>query len=108
MCEKSCQVVEINGVKYVPQTQDGDIKLMILQSGFVYVGRVTYEGNKVIISNAYNVRRSGTTGGFGEIALNGPTKDSKLDFFGTVRCHELNIVNEVDCVQNNWISTIKG
>ena len=94
--------VTINGIKYVRETVPGEIKIMILQRGFVYVGRVTRSGNQVTISKAQNIRQWGTTRGLGEIATAGPTEKTKMDPAGTVTCHELGVVAELACNQAAW------
>lgn len=99
--------IEINGVKYVPKAIAGEIKIMILQRGFVYVGRVTHDGDTVTISSAHNVRKWGTQRGLGQLAESGPTKDSILDPAGTVACHSLGVVAELSCNQTVWCQLCK-
>lgn len=94
--------VTIDGVIYTRKPVEGEIKIMILQRGFVYAGRVTKSGNQVTISNAQNIRRWGSTRGLGEIAANGPTDKTVMDPAGTVTCHELGVVAELACNQAAW------
>ena len=76
--------------------------IVILQRGWVVVGRVTRSDNQLIITEASVVRRWGTTSGLGEIAMNGPTANTILDKCGTVRVHELAVVATMDCVEAKW------
>lgn len=99
--------ITVNGIEYVPATKQGDIKIMILQRGFVYVGRVTREGDQVTIANAQNVRQWGTKRGLGEIAVAGPTDKTVLDPAGTVACHVLGVVAELSCDQGKWEAICK-
>lgn len=100
--------VMINGVAYVPKGEpSGPIKIVVLQRGFVYVGYVTREGNQVVISNAQNIRRWGTTRGLGEIAAGGPTEKTVLDPAGTISVHELGVVFIEECNQEKWRAICK-
>ena len=56
-----------------------DFALIILTSGFVYAGVPRIEGDYIHITKAKNVRVSGTTRGFGQLASEGPTGETKLD-----------------------------
>lgn len=60
-------------------------QIVVLDRGFVYAGDVTLENDFIIISNAQNIRRWGTTKGLGELALNGPQPQTVLNPVGTVR-----------------------
>lgn len=78
------------------------IEIVIAQRGWVFVGDVTEEGDKVIITKAKNIRRWGTTKGLGQIASNGPTEHTVLDPAGTVTLHPLTIVARIDCTGDKW------
>ena len=60
--------------------------IVVLQAGFVFMGEwhPATKTQPAYITNAFNIRKWGTTAGLGEIALNGPTKDTVLDPCGTV------------------------
>lgn len=60
------------------------LKIVVLDRGFIYIGHVTTDGEWVHISNAYNIRRWGTTKGLGEL-VNGPTDSTILDAVGNVK-----------------------
>jgi hypothetical protein len=77
--------VEVNGKIYVPQSEKqlspnylGDIKIVVLQRGWVYIGRFQRDGNNCKLSNAYCIRTWGTTKGLSEL-VNGATISTKLD-----------------------------
>jgi hypothetical protein len=82
--------LQINGVAYVlknsqPQIQpNGPTKIVILQRGWVMVGRLERNGSDCKLHNASVIRIWGTKKGLGEIASNGPTKDTVLDKCGGV------------------------
>jgi len=79
-----------------------NIQIIIAQRGWVFVGEVSEEGDKVVIKNAKNIRRWGTTKGLGEIAMGGPTEHTVLDEMGTVTLHALTIVARIDCDSGKW------
>ena len=66
--------ISVNGVEYVekgsvvPVEYTGDIKIVILQRGWVMLGRFERNGNDCKLHNSYVVRRWGTTKGLGELA----------------------------------------
>jgi hypothetical protein len=58
-------------------------QIVVLDRGFVYVGKVTIDGEFVTIANAKNIRYWGTKNGLGELR-NGPLAETKLDEAGDV------------------------
>jgi anti-sigma regulatory factor (Ser/Thr protein kinase) len=97
--------IMIDGVKYVRvdvvEATKGNIKIVVLDRGFVYVGRVVIEGDFVVITNAKNIRQWGTTKGLGEL-VNGPTPSTKLDEVGTVRAPLRALISLIDVDQSKW------
>jgi hypothetical protein len=81
----------------------GDIKIVVLQRGWVAVGRLFQDGPYCRLENAMTIRRWGTSRGLGQIANGGPIIDKTvLDDAGTLRFHELTIVAAFDCDQTKW------
>jgi hypothetical protein len=78
------------------------LQIVVLKRGWVVVGMVAISGDDVTISNASVVRVWGTTKGLGEIAMNGPTKDTVLDPCGVVRAHKGSVVLYIDCAETKW------
>lgn len=56
--------------------------IVLGNSGNTVVGDLTIKGSTGYLSNASVIRRWGTTNGLGELALNGPTGNTKLDKCG--------------------------
>jgi len=82
-----------------------EYQIVIADRGWVYVGKVARIQDLIVITDCYNIRRWGTAGGLGELALNGPTGDTVLDFYGTVRVHVLALPGgEVECDDAVWSS----
>jgi hypothetical protein len=93
--------VTVNGVDYFKQ-ETGDIKIVILQRGWVMVGRLSREGNDCTLRDASVIRVWGTTKGLGEIALGGPTSSTKLDKAGVVQFDYLTTVATISCEASKW------
>ena len=97
--------IKIDDIEYVrkdavPDTA-GDVKIAVLDRGFVYVGRVSYEGDFLILTNAKNIRKWGTTKGLGEL-VNGPLAETALDTVGTVRAPMRALISLIDVVGAKW------
>lgn len=98
--------LEVNGKTYVlkgteKKSLSGNVKIVILQRGWVFVGRFTKNGSDCVLENAHCIRQWGTTKGIGEL-VNGPTPSTKLDGAGTVRFNELTIVAAIDASEDGW------
>jgi hypothetical protein len=76
----------------------GTTQIVVLDRGFVYVGKVQIVDQFVNITEARNVRVWGTTNGLGEL-VNGPTKDTKLDQVGNVVAPLRAVVHFIACKQ---------
>ena len=57
-------------------------KIVILPSGWVFVGMWQEKGTRVILTECACIRKWGTTSGIGELAMKGPLKETVL---GTAR-----------------------
>lgn len=66
------------------QPVDVGQQIVVLDRGFVYVGNVTEHDEHIIIENARNIRKWGTSNGLGELR-NGPLNATILDDCGTVQ-----------------------
>lgn len=90
--------ITIYGVEYAPVNSESRRKeIVVAHRGFVFMGDVERDGRQIIIHNAKNIRRWGTTYGLGQIAKEGPTSETKLDDAGTVQMHELAVVARYVC-----------
>jgi hypothetical protein len=83
------------------------IRIVVLQRGWVVVGRVAEESaTELRLENAAVIRRWGTTRGLGQIAINGPTDETVLDPCGVVRAHPLAVVMQIDAREEKWSGRI--
>jgi hypothetical protein len=102
------ETITIDDVKYVradsiddKEQYKGDIKIVVADRGFVYVGNVEEGTEYARLTNASNLRIWGTTKGLGEL-VNGPLSGTKLDKVGTVRIPNRAIISIIDVVQKSW------
>ena len=102
--------VELNGVVYIrkdsvpslKQEYTGDIKIVVLQRGWVYIGRFERNGNDCKLHNAYCIRTWGTTNGLQEL-VNGKTSKTVLDKCeGVVEFDWLTIVHTITTNSSKW------
>ena len=105
--------VLVNGVEYVPKSSQpvvepsGPTKIVILQRGWVMVGRLERNGSDCKLHNASVIRTWGTTKGLGEIAMNGPTANTKLDKCGgVVEFDYLTVVAALSVEESKWKSAL--
>lgn len=91
------KTIKIDEVEYVRAgaQEPSDIQIVVAQRGWVYAGRVSVEGDDVVIRDAKNIRVWGTTKGLGELRK-GPLSSTKYDDYGTVRLPALSVVSRID------------
>ena len=107
--ETSMNEINVNGKDYVLKNNvqikdiNSDIKIVVLQRGWIVVGRFSRKGTQCKLSNASVIRTWGTTEGLGEIAGGGPTPTTKLDKCrGVVEFDYLTVVLTIDCREDKW------
>jgi hypothetical protein len=97
--------IKINEVEYIRKdaksATDGDIKIVVLDRSFVYVGMVSFDDDFVVIKKAYNIRRWGTTKGLGQLS-SGPTSSTVLDHYGIVKAPLRALISIIDVEQDKW------
>lgn len=79
----------------------GEARIVICHRAWVFVGLVSREENEIVIRDAKNIRRWGTTKGLGEL-FTGPKANTVLDEAGTVRLHPLQIIATLDVDAKAW------
>lgn len=107
--EQKLEEISVNGISYVPkdsvQEKDivSDIKIVVLQRGWIVVGRFERKDTQCKLHNASVIRTWGTTYGLGEIAEGGPTSSTKLDKCkGVVEFDYMTVVLTLDCQEKKW------
>ena len=94
------EYIRIEDVDQSPK--NSDIKIVILQRGWVMIGRYSEEGDKCSLDDAMVIRRWGTTDGLGQLALKGKQTDTKLEKAGHVDFNILTVVATINCKDQLW------
>jgi len=102
------ETIKIDEVEYIRKDSvpdkkyEGDVKIVILQRGWVYVGRFKQNENMMCeLNQASCIRTWGTTKGLPELK-DGPTSSTKLDPAGKVMFHLLTTIAIIDCDGDAW------
>lgn len=88
-----------------PLIKDYGYSIVVLSHGFVYVGDVSLVGEELIIGRPLNIRQWGTTKGLGQLAVEGPQKDTVLDRCGSIFAPKLaliHIMSVCDSARRRW------
>jgi hypothetical protein len=109
MSKTEINEIKINGVEYIRKDSvskvkefTGDIKIVVLQRGWIYVGRFERNENDCKLHNAYCIRVWGTTKGLQEL-VNGVTTSTKLDKCeGVVEFDWLTVVHTITVNASKW------
>lgn len=102
------KTITIDGIEYIPKSEQvspnytGDIKIVVLQRGWIYIGRFKRRGNDCQLANAYCIRTWGTTKGLQEL-VNGATSTTKLDKCeGIVEFDWLTVIHTIAVKPEAW------
>jgi hypothetical protein len=82
-------------------TDTRDVRIVILQRGWVFVGVFSKKGSECSLDSGFNIRQWGTTKGLGEL-VNGPLSGTKLDPIPHTEFHELTIVASLKANASKW------
>jgi len=100
--------VTVNGKLYYsekPQNTEynGEYKIVVLQRGWVLIGKLEELGNRCKLHQASVIRNWGTTKGLGELAKEGPKPSTKLDpCNGIVEFDILTMVLSISVNEDLW------
>ena len=85
---------------------DNPWTVIIAERGWIYAGRMHRDGDKVVLEDAYIVRRFSlnTKDGLGMLAVRGPTKDNDiLDSAPLgIRVGVFAVIGDLPCDQDAW------
>lgn len=81
---------------------DGGTRIVILQRGWVVVGKFSQDGDECRLTRAAVVRRWGTSKGLGELASKGPLSETVLDSSPDLIFHELTVIAMIECDEAKW------
>jgi len=99
--------VEINLTKNAQGQIEFGLNLVIVDNGFVYVGNVIYDEGYYIVVNCANVQKAGTERGFGQIAFEGPTNNTVLDYSPHILVPANRVCHLMKCVDDKWTKHIR-
>jgi hypothetical protein len=106
------ETIKIDEIEYVRKDSvsivepKGNIKIVILQRGWIMIGYFNRVGNDCELSKANVIRNWGTTKGLGELSQ-GPLKDTKLDKCnGIVQFDYLTVVASISVEESKWSSKL--
>jgi hypothetical protein len=105
--ESKVKTITVDGVQYVPLQETGPIKIVVIERGFVYVGRVCPNEKGCTIHGARSLIRWGSSQHLGEL-VGGPLKETKLGASCTVLVTESQIIHMIEVDQNAWNKHITG
>ena len=86
--------------------QDLGNQLAVVDNGFVYVGHILRDGDYYVVTKGFNVRKAGTTKGFGQLAIEGPLKETALDPVPNVLVPVNRLCHFIEC-GNPWAKVLK-
>lgn len=97
-------VIELNGQKYITLKDNSNIRIVILQRGWVFVGMyVNNSDDEHMLINGFNYRYQGSKKGFGYVANYGPSEKCILDPCPTpIRFNPITIIATIDCNGEAW------
>ena len=100
-------VIIVDGVEYVKKVPtDSPVKIVVLQRGWVAVGRYgIVRDSEHVLRDASVIRIWGTSKGLGEL-VSGPTSKTVLDKAGTIRFHPGAVVLVIDAEESAWASKL--
>lgn len=111
--ETDVKEMTINGVDYVRKDSNkqedikGDFKIVVLQRGWVMVGRLERKDSECKLHQASVIRSWGTKKGLGELAKEGPQTNTILDkCYGIVEFDYLTVVCSIACEVKKWQSVL--
>lgn len=85
--------------------EDGGIRIVVLQRGWVAIGKFSQQEEECKLSPAATIRVWGTTKGLGEL-VEGPTSTTKLDLCPSILFNEASCILMMPANESVWKSKI--
>ena len=84
-------------------TEGPQANIYVVDRGWVFIGSSFEESEKgVYINNASVIRRWGTQRGLGQLALEGKTSETILDYTGSIKVRGHAMLFTIECDTNIW------
>ena len=100
--------IVVEGKRYIPadsiktKEYDGEWRIIVLQRGWVAIGKFERDGNECVLHNAHIIRQWGTKNGIGELA-NGKLPNTVLDkCYGKLEFDYLTVVFTLAVEADAW------
>jgi hypothetical protein len=77
-------------------------KICVLDRGWVFVGDLHKDGDEYLLTNAFVIRRWGTTEGLGELAEKGVLTETKLEKTPLVKFNKSQLIFTISCNEDKW------
>jgi hypothetical protein len=81
--------------------------IVVATYGWVFVGDLDEASgraaNQVKLIGASNIMKWGTQSGLGQLALKGPTQDTRLGAIGVVTIPTTSIIAIMECDESKWV-----
>lgn len=88
------------------------IRIVIAQAGWVFVGRYSIEGGEAVIRDGYVLRRwgtnEGTHRGLGRVAELGPTRETQMDRITDTYVPYHAVIGTMVCTASQWEELCKA
>ena len=78
------------------------IKIVVVDRGWVFVGKVFKDDESLLLKNAYIIRRWGTTKGLGQLCIEGKLSDTILDKCIDIEIPIKSVIVIFDCDETKW------
>lgn len=88
------------------EDDNGKIKIVVLQRGWVQIGRFYRKGMDCRLENAHIIRKWGTSEGLGQLAFEGKQEETIFDRAGTSTFDYLTVCFTLDCNEEKWKSAL--
>lgn len=82
------------------------VKIIVVDRGWVLIGRFYKSENSILLKNAHVIRVWGTTEGIGELCIKGKLETTVLDKCFDVEIPDKSVIMILECDQTKWDSII--
>ena len=107
------KTITVDNIKYISEAdvkaqlskkgvKPTKIQIVVLQRGWVAIGRYSQDKDGCHLTNASIIRTWGTTKGLGELAMEGVKTNTKMDKCPDIHYHPMTAVYNMDVNEEVW------
>jgi len=98
------QSITVDGTTYLkaPEPTEAPLSIIVADRGWVFVGHMRTDEASHKMHDARVVRRWGTSKGLAELAIRGPSENTKLDTAAAVTIPNSSVVAVFTCDESKW------